>query len=119
MRLLFVGDGDRDAATVPHLVEGILGLEITDEFRSWKKLRLQPKSTPRGLRGYTPKLMYAVRAARSRGLDGVVATVDRDAEEPRSRLAKLQEGRDLDRREDPALPTALGEANPHGEAWLL
>lgn len=119
IRLLFVGDGKRDAATVPPLVGGILGVEITGENLSWKEIRLQPESAPRALRGYARKLMYAVRAARSRRLDGVVATVDTDAEEPRSRLAKLQEGRDLDREKAPPLPTALGEANPHGEAWLL
>ena len=119
MRLLFVGDGDRDGATVPGLVERILGAEITGEVLSWKEIRLQPKSAPRALRGYASKLMYAVRAARSRRLDGVVATVDTDATKPRSRLAKLKKGRDLDREKAPPLPTALGEANPHGEAWLL
>ena len=119
IRLLFVGDGKRDAAAVPRLVGGILGVEITGENLSWKEIRLQPKSAPRALRGYARKLMYAIRAARSRRLDGVVATVDTDTAKPRSRLAKLQEGRDLDREKAPRLPTALGEANPHGEAWLL
>lgn len=120
IRLLFVGDGDRDAATVPPLVEEILGLGVTAVTRSWnQKLHLHGKSAPQAPRGYARKLVYAVRAARSRRLDGVVATVDTDAEEPRSRLAKLQEGRDLDREKAPSLPTALGEANPHSEAWLL
>ena len=119
IRLLFVGDGDRDVATVPPLVEGILGVAITDKIRFWRKLRLQPKSAPRALRGYAPKLMYAIRVARDLGLDGVVATVDKDAMKRRSRLAELKKGRDLDREKAPSFPTALGEANPHSEAWLL
>ena len=63
--------------------------------------------------------MYAVRVALDHGLNGVVATVDRDKEKPRSRLAKLKKGRDFDREKGLSFPTALGEANPHSEAWLL
>ena len=59
----------------------------------------------------------------SRAIDdeaaGLVAVVDRDKSEARSRLRELQNERDDHRSKFPPFPTALGEAAPHGEAWLL
>jgi hypothetical protein len=73
-------------------------------------------------RGYARKLRYALRQARDIEAEGLVATVDADAEKKRgTRLRKMKEVRKKDRERAnlPVLPTALGEAVPHGEAWLL
>ena len=48
----------------------------------------------------------------------MVATVDRDASSG-DRLQRLQSVREKEKIEDPSLVIALGEAVPHGEAWLL
>lgn len=118
MRIGFVGDGKRDHHTIPRLMERILGAEVEQEccrFQSWKNIRLN-----RG-RGYGKKLKFAVRQARDAELDGVVATIDADRANPGERLKTLIAARQEDR-QDPALtllPTALGEAVPHLEAWLL
>ncbi len=48
-----------------------------------------------------------------------VATVDADKAPQRERLRELQTARDDDRAKAPSFPTALGEADPHAEAWLL
>jgi hypothetical protein len=47
--------------------------------------------------------------------------VDRDRARPRERLAELQEARERDRHDAKlaVIAIALGEADPHGEAWLL
>lgn len=113
IRLLFVGDGKRDAATVPPLVETILDTEIDPETRIWARLHAS------GRKGYDRKLVYALLQARDLGVPGVVATVDSDKEPKGKRLRSLQKGRISDREKRPPLPTALGEAVPHGEAWLF
>lgn len=113
IHVFFVGDGERDAATVPHLVEGILQVEVNAETRVWRELRGHEP----GHNGFARKLLYALRVARDTGVDGVVATVD--ADKPGGRLRKLKEGRDRDRALRPPVPAALGEAKPHGEAWVL
>lgn len=112
IRLLFVGDGKRDAVTIPRIVEHILGTKIAEETHAWARLHV------RG-RGYERKILYAHRVARDRKVQGLVAVVDADRDKPRQRLQALQKGRNQDRMEHPILPTALGEAVPHGEAWLL
>ena len=71
IRLLFVGDGDRDAATNPHLVATIVGTEVEPATTSWPRLNEAGK-------GYDRKLLFAIRDARDKGLEGVVATVDQD-----------------------------------------
>ena len=110
MRLLFVGDGKRDAQTVPLLVEGILGIPIEPETRNWFRLHG---------RGYDGKMLYSLRVARDRCVSGLVATVDRDRDKPYRRLKALENGLTQDREKNLEMPTALGEAAPHGEAWLL
>ncbi len=112
IRLLFVGDGQRDAATVPRLVEQILGTSVQEDTRVWARLHGARK-------GYKAKLLYALRQARDRKVGGVVATLDSDREKPRQRLRDLKHARETDRERCAPVPTALGEAVPHGEAWLL
>ncbi len=112
MHLLFVGDGERDAQTVPFLVEGILGIPIEAEIKPWARLR-EPGH------GYRKKLRYALVQARALEVRGLVATVDRDRDEPHRRLNELKAGLSQDQAKNPAMPSALGEAVPHGEAWLL
>lgn len=113
IHLLFVGDGERDAVTVPRLVEGILGISIREETRRWARLH-------RAGRGYDRKLKFAFRLVRVAEAEGLVATVDHDEEKKkRARLRTMQQVREAERREFPPLPTALGQAVPHGEAWLL
>jgi hypothetical protein len=112
MRLLFVADGDRDEHTVPELVGGILKRRICLEFRAWKSIRVG---------GYDRKLEFALRIARDSEVEGLVATIDCDNDKPGRRLSKLRDGRGRDRLNPKftPLPTALGEAVPHLEAWLL
>ena len=112
IRLLFVGDGERDAATNPHLVTVITGAQVDPTTRPWARLN-------EAGRGYDRKLLFAIAQARQDGLDGVVATVDRDSSPARDRLHDLQAGRTRDREKHVPLPTALGVADPHAEAWLL
>jgi len=112
IRLLFVGDGERDAAMNPPLVKALTGSDVEPTARAWARLNL-------GGRGYERKLRFAIRQARDEGLHGVVATVDQDRSPGHDRLQALKDGRSQDRETSPPLPTALGCATPHAEAWLL
>jgi hypothetical protein len=112
IRLLFVGDGERDAAINPYLVTVITGALVDPTTTPWARLNVPGK-------GYDRKLLFAIAQARQDGLEGVVATVDRDKSRGRDRLRDLQAGRAKDREKHPPLPTALGLADPHAEAWLL
>lgn len=108
----FVGDGPRDEATVPPIVKRILNTQFEDSFRPWARLH-------EGGKGYSRKLLYALRQVRVDSADGMVATVDTDRAKKGARLKRLSEGRAADRKAKSPIPTALGEATPHGEAWLL
>jgi len=112
IRLLFVGDGERDAATNSHLVTVITGAQVIPTTKPWARLNQTG-------RGYDLKLLFAILQARQDGLDGVVAAVDRDTSRGRDRLRELQAARTKDREKYAPLPTALGVADPHAEAWLL
>jgi hypothetical protein len=117
MRVVFVADGPRDEVVVPAIVEVILELEAgrlrTDlVFIAWKQIRLHG-------RGFGRKLQYVILRARTDKMDAVVATVDCDDANPRSRLRELVDGRSHDRAKSAPFPTAVGEARPHVEAWLL
>ncbi len=112
IQLLFVGDGQRDTVMVPALVQKVLGVSVGEESRQWA--RLQGAG-----RGYAKKLKFAVRTAIDRGLEGVVAVVDQDREKRGVRCIQMQAARDEDRAKAVLMPTAVGEACPHGEAWLL
>src|SRR5690348_7890197 len=110
IKILFVGDGDRDPATVPPLVERILGVQTIPDPQHWKQLRVG---------GYRRKLLFAIRRAIDADAKGLVATVDTDKHEQREKLRELKKGRDEDRTQRPGFPVAIGEACPHAEAWLL
>jgi hypothetical protein len=112
IRLLFVGDGERDAATNPWLVATITGTAVEPTAIPWPRLHSAG-------RGFDRKLLYAIRKARHDGLQGVVATIDKDGSPGRDRLRDLEAGRTKDREQAAPLPTALGCADPHAEAWLL
>ena len=112
MALLFVGDGPRDEAAVPRLVEGILEIEVRETFRPWARLH-------GGGSGYGRKLAFALGQARDLNAQGLVATIDRDHDHSGGRLGAVRKRRDDVRTVSPPFPTALGEASPHLEAWLL
>jgi hypothetical protein len=115
IKLLCVGDGERDHATVPHLIGTLLQKSIQLETRPWARL-----SAPRGpTRGYARKLAFARLVAEDHGCAGLVAVIDRDKDRDGERLKDLRAGRYAQRRTAPPFPTALGQAIPHGEAWLL
>ncbi len=108
MRIRYVADGDRDHWMLPALVQTIIGAHDEGGFLRWRDIQLQG-----GLKGgLGRKLQLVVRAAEQEN-EAVVATVDRDATHG-ERLRELQQHRG-----DPSIPVALGEANPHGEAWLV
>lgn len=115
--LLIVGDGPRDQATIPPVVVRIIDAEVQAEFKAWKGIELAKKGYV-GTRGYARKLDYAIRLARADKLQGVVAVVDRDNDSRGNRIKALKTGRD-EAKEAVYVPTAVGEAIPHGEAWLL
>ncbi len=103
----YVADGPRDRATLPPLVETVLSVEHDVEFAAWKSIKLH--------KGYGRKLKYAARRALNRGDTALIAVVDRDTGDPR--LPKLADQRDADR--GLGLPTAVGEANPYVDVWLI
>jgi hypothetical protein len=112
--LLFVADGTRDHVTIPPLVGRLLGVNVRAMTTPWARLRQQS-----GVSGYRRQLRFAIRQARDANAVAILATVDRDKDPRRRKLKELLVARDEDRISSPAFPTALGEADPHGEAWLL
>ncbi|MFO0959424.1 MAG: hypothetical protein U0800_18650 [Isosphaeraceae bacterium] len=110
MRIHLYVDGPRDEATIPLILETLLG-EAIDVVEScpWSRLN-QP-------RGYQKKVVFALVKARDAGVDAVVAVCD--ADKMPQRLAELKAGRADHRSKNAPYPAALGQANPHGEAWLL
>ena len=112
IRVLVVGDGPRDEAMVPAIVATVLGRPVEAQFEPWARLH------DRSGKGYGRKLRYAIAVARDRRR-ALVATLDVDASPRRERMAELQQARDDARSRPDPVPTALGAANPHGEAWLL
>jgi hypothetical protein len=113
IRIHFVGDGPRDAATIPELVKTILGAEIQltgHKVTNWFHLRDK---------GYEKKVLFALLQAQDLNASALVAVVDRDKDPKGGRLQKLRQGRDQHGNKHRPIPAALGEANPHGEAWLL
>ena len=114
LRLLIVGEGPRDEACVPRLVERILQSPVESQFENWA--RLHRRGSQRGL---GRKLAYSMRQVKDRGLQGLVATVDSDQRGPSGKLKELKETRADEKALGKAVPAALGEAIPHLEAWLL
>lgn len=114
IRLLVVGDGERDGATIPRFVENVLKTSVDHAFHRWARLHTRGSG-----KGYARKVKYAVRQARTERRDGLVAVVDRDRSTRGERFGEMRRAREEDRTSLPPYPTALGEAIPHGEAWLL
>ena len=83
IQVTFVGDGERDAATVPHLASSILGIPIEAKCVHWA--RLNSAGT-----GYPRKLRFAIVQSIDAEAEGLVAVVDRDKAKERSRLRELQ-----------------------------
>ena len=112
IHILLVSDGPRDEAVIPPLAEVVFKVEVKADFKTWKSMHLAGK-------GYGRKLKFAVRSAVSNGIKLLVATIDSDKDETRSGLKDMEKAV----REDPncqgLVHVALGEANPHAEAWLL
>jgi hypothetical protein len=115
IRIYFVGDGPRDAATVPALIASILSeqVDLVPGEHHWLRLHKDAGD------GYERKVRYATTEARKAKAMALVAVVDRDKAKAGHRMKALRSAREADRKQNPPLPTAFGEANPHGEAWLL
>jgi len=111
IRLLFVADGPRDAATVPHFISSILGTSVEPRTTPWVRLNRS--------RGYAGKLRFAGIQAKEIGAAGLVAVVDTDKAPSGGRFREMRKARDEIRTTTAPYPTALGEATPHGEAWLI
>jgi hypothetical protein len=117
MDLFFVGDGARDHVTVPILVERLLRVPFwctQPEPHHWARLH-----DLGGGKGYGRQLRFALLQAKDAGACGIVATVDTDKHPKRQKLNELRKAREADRACSPPFPTALAEAMPHAEAWLL
>lgn len=110
IRLLFVGDGDRDAVTVPHIVRTVLDTRVDTLTRNWARLHGG---------GLKKKIRFTLLDAESLGARGTVMTVDRDRSPAGYKIRALVDCRTRLRQEFPPFPIAFGCADPHGEAWLL
>ncbi len=112
LSIYILGDGPLDNAMLPPIIKRILDHEINPEFKAWKDIRLHGKG------GYAARLKYAIRRVKAIGsLQAVVAVVDQDKDNKGTRIVKLREARDADRHHN--IPTSVGRAIPHGEAWLI
>ena len=115
MSILVVGDGPRDQSALPNLVCAILGTNVESRYDDWHHVSY--------LRGkgsiYARKVKYLTRRARVDNFAALAIVVDTDNSSPRVKWRELRNGRDDDRQKNPPFPTALGEANPHFDVWLL
>ena len=123
-KLKIIGDGLRDKATLPPIVRSLLGCEFEAHGSPWQAgmghlHKSQTMRRGKSLKGYGRKLYLELRSARANGLDGLVAVVDQDRDRSGSKLKSMADAREIDREERASLATALGEAIPHNEAWLL
>jgi hypothetical protein len=114
IQLHFVSDGPRDHVTIPHIVGKVLRVTIHATTFGWARLRERA-----GVSGYRRQVQFAIASARADGADAILATVDRDKDPQRQKIEKLMQGRTEDRASNAPFPFALGQADPHGEAWLL
>lgn len=114
LRLLIVGEGPRDEACVPRLVELILETTVDSSFEPW--VRLHRKGARQGL---GRKLLYSMRQLKDRGLQALIATANSDRPGSSGKLKELAEARAAEKAAGKAVPTALGAAIPHVEAWLI
>jgi len=114
--ILFVGEGARDAAVVPPIVERVFDAPINPSTIEWPRLADEDQHSDRR---FDRKLELAIRLALRQQRSGVVAVLDVDKSRKKERLRQLQKGRDNARAKMPPIPTAVGTAIPHGEAWIL
>src|ERR1700722_10517004 len=108
MKLLFVGDGPRDKAVLPALIENLLdvndgSVRAGSVFRQWREIELYE-----GGAGYRRRMQFAIDQARSERMQGLVCAVDCDKAHARERLKELNNARDADRTKNTSLPTAIG-----------
>lgn len=116
IRVRFVGEGPRDEAIVPSLVSTWLNKPaMQPTFVTWRALVVRKAGKTRRLHGLARKLEYAVSQALTDRQHAPIATIDRDVAAPSERMGQMRFGVTV----SPQLPTALGEAVPHAEAWLL
>jgi hypothetical protein len=113
--LYIVGDGPRDHVALLPFLQRVLEIQVRPalEPTQWKHLR-QHKGT-----GFDRKLLLALRQARDARADGLVAMLDQDNAPRQERLRNLLQTREQVRNTGETHPIALGQATPHGEAWLL
>lgn len=116
--ILVIGDGPRDSVALPNIVLRLLGEPTQFQFEDWHNYsHLQGRG-----RGtiYSKKVKYFTRLAKDLNCFALVVVSDTDkAKKFGEKLRELRQGREEDRRNCPAFPTALGEANPHFDVWLL
>ncbi|MBI3819173.1 MAG: hypothetical protein HY286_10815 [Planctomycetes bacterium] len=118
-------DGERDAKALPHIIHNIL--ESKPECRSitsfsprhWKDLRFHNRDKKARLQGYAKKLQYIIDENHNGIGRAIVAVVDRDRDADGARVRELRSTRTDARLQAIRVPLAIGEAIPHGEAWLL
>jgi hypothetical protein len=101
---------------LPALVQNILDRDVRvnnegQEIAAWARLN-------GASRGYGARLLFALLQAQDRNAQGVVAVIDSD-KHGQDRFKDLKSGRATHREKHPPIPTALGCAEPHCEAWLL
>ena len=108
----FVVDGARDERVMTSLVKAVIDRDFESSHTNWRSIMpLQFGRTST----LTRKLQLARRSAIDSGADALVATVDTDKSKRGMRLAELDAGR----ADVGLVPTAIGEATPHAEAWLI
>ncbi|MCA9110936.1 MAG: hypothetical protein KDA52_13380 [Planctomycetaceae bacterium] len=115
INLLVVGDGPRDQSALPILIGQLLGCEIQSRYDDLHEIRyLKGKGDI-----HARKVKYLSRRACADRFDGLAVVVDTDKSPRREKLKNLRKGRKEDREKNPPFPTALGEAKPHFDVWLL
>lgn len=115
--ILVVGDGPRDSAALPALVLRMLSNRVPFQFVDWHNythLIGRGKGTI-----YSKKVKYFTRVAKDRDCLGLVVVTDTDRGKHGEKLQELRKGRSEEREKNVPFPTALGEANPHFDVWLL
>lgn len=111
--VLFVGEGATEQQCLPALLAWAAPSATVGEksaFKAWADIPARSgKGGPLG-----KKLQLALQLARHAGHDAVVASIDTDDRKRGERLTELDTARrPID------VPSAIGEATPHFEAWIL
>ncbi|MBT3218228.1 MAG: hypothetical protein HN348_04000 [Proteobacteria bacterium] len=113
-KVLLIVDGERDVWMLPAIVATHLGRPIKPKVLTWKSPELRIRGT-----GFGRKLKLAIRIAEDEENNGLIAFVDHDRSK-RPRRVELNKARQESRDQGYGKgPIAIGEAIPHGEAWLL